>query len=88
MFELLQFVSSDDWYGKVPKIPLLLTAGKEDPVGEYGAGVKKVYDGLKNSGHSATELKLYDGLRHEIHNEDERFDVYADLVAWCDKIIG
>lgn len=88
MFELLGFVTSDEWYAKVPKKPILLIAGGEDPVGEYGAGVKKVYDGLVASGHKDTELKLYDGLRHEIHNEDERFSVYADLIAWCDKIVG
>lgn len=87
MFELLKFVTADDWYGKVPKkLPLYLIAGDEDPVGEYGKGVQKVFDGLKNSGHNA-EIKLYKGLRHEIHNEDERFDVYADIVKWCDNLL-
>lgn len=88
LFELLGFITSADWYGKVPKMPLLLVAGKEDPVGEYGAGVQKVYDGLKASGQKDIEMKLYDGLRHEIHNEDERFSVYADLIAWCDKCLA
>ena len=88
LFELLGFITSADWYGKVPKMPLLLVAGKEDPVGEYGAGVQKVYDGLKASGQNDIEMKLYDGLRHEIHNEDERFSVYADLIAWCDKCLA
>ena len=88
MFELLQFVSADEWYGKVPEMPLFFVAGCEDPVGEYGKGVKTVYDGLKATGHNDMELKLYEGLRHEIHNENERFGVYADLIAWCDKIIG
>ena len=88
LFELLGFITAADWYGKVPKMPLLLVAGKEDPVGEYGAGVQKVYDGLKASGQNDIEMKLYDGLRHEIHNEDERFSVYADLIAWCDKCLA
>ena len=88
LFELLGFITSSDWYGKVPKMPLFLVAGKEDPVGEYGAGVQKVYDGLKASGQNDIEMKLYEGLRHEIHNEDERFSVYADLIAWCDKCLA
>ena len=88
LFELLGFITAADWYGKVPKMPLLLVAGKEDPVGEYGAGVQKVYDGLKASGQNDIEVKLYEGLRHEIHNEDERFSVYADLIAWCDKCLA
>lgn len=87
MFELLGFVNSEEWYNKVPKLPLFFIAGTEDPVGEYGKGVQKVCDGLKNTGHNV-DLKLYDGLRHEIHNEDERFDVYADIIAWCDKLLA
>ena len=89
MFELLGFVSDKDWYAKVPKLPLFLIAGSEDPVGEYGKGVKTVYDGLVQSGHSV-DFKLYDGLRHEIHNEDEkeRFGVYDDIAAWCDKVLA
>lgn len=87
MFELLQFVTSKDWYGKVPELPLFLIAGTEDPVGEYGKGVKTVYDGLKQTGHDV-KLKLYEGLRHEIHNEDERFEVYGDIIAWCDNLLN
>lgn len=88
MFQLLGFVTSNDWYGKVPKMPLFLIAGKEDPVGEYGKGVKTTYDELVASGKDDVTLKLYDGLRHEIHNEDERFGVYADIIAWCDKLLA
>lgn len=87
MFQLLKFVTADDWYAKVPDMPLFLIAGSEDPVGEYGKGVKLTYDGLVKNGHNDVNIKLYDGLRHEIHNEDERFDVYADIIAWCDKLI-
>ena len=87
MFELLGFVTANDWYAKVPKMPLFLIAGAEDPVGEYGKGVKTTYDGLVKSGHDNVQLKLYDGLRHEIHNEKERFGVYADIIAWCDGLI-
>lgn len=88
MFELLQYVTADNWYGKVPKIPLYVIAGAEDPVGSYGKGVREVYEGLKSSGHKDTELKIYEGLRHEIHNEYERRDVYADIIAWCDKVLA
>lgn len=88
MFELLGSVTAADWYGKVPKMPIFLIAGADDPVGEYGKGVKTTYDGLLKSGKDDVTLKLYDGLRHEIHNEDERFSVYADIIAWCDKLLA
>lgn len=88
LFELLQFVSKPEWFGAVPKnLPMYLIAGTEDPVGSYGKGVKTVYSKLKETGHSDLQIKLYDGLRHEIHNEDERFTVYADIIKWCDSVI-
>ena len=66
---------------------MYLIAGTEDPVGTFGKGVKTVYDKLKSTGHSNVDIKLYDGLRHEIHNEDERFTVYSDIIRWCDSVI-
>lgn len=67
---------------------MYLIAGTEDPVGMYGKGVKTVYDKFLQTGHNNVSIKLYDGLRHEIHNEDERFTVYADIADWCDSLIG
>lgn len=88
LFEVLQFVSTNEWYGAVPSsLPMYLIAGSEDPVGTFGKGVKTVYDNLKGTGHTTVDIKLYDGLRHEIHNEDERFTVYSDIVRWCDSVI-
>ncbi len=88
LFEVLQFVSVNEWYDKVPPtLPMYLIAGSEDPVGTYGKGVKTVYNKLKSTGHTSVDLKLYEGLRHEIHNEDERFTVYSDIIKWCDSVI-
>ena len=58
-----------------------------DPVGNYGKGVTEVRDKLLQSGHTDVTMKLYDGLRHEIHNEDCRFDVYADIAAFAEKVV-
>lgn len=88
LFELLQFVTEGDWYGKVPDMPLLIISGEKDPVGELGKGVKTTYEGLLKSNHNDVEMKLYKGLRHEIHNEDERFDVYADIIKWCNDLLA
>ena len=89
LFEILQFISTPDAFSKTPKeLPMYLIAGAEDPVGMYGKGVKTVYDKFVQSGHKNVQIKLYDGLRHEIHNEDERFTVYADIAKWCDSVIS
>lgn len=84
LFTILNTVSSLKWYEQMNKnIPILLTAGEEDPVGAYGKGVKEVYNGLKNSGCKDVTLKLYPGMRHEIHNEKENKKVYEDLAVWA-----
>lgn len=83
LFSLLTAVSGKAWFEKVSNdLPILLTAGEEDPVGQYGAGVKQVYNDLKLSGCKDVTLKLYPGMRHEIHNETERATVYEDIAAW------
>lgn len=87
LFELLQYVSGADWFSSVPKgFPMYLIAGTEDPVGAYGKGVQTVYNKLKETGHTSLQIKLYDGMRHEIHNEDDRFTVYDDIIKWCDCV--
>lgn len=89
LFEVLQFISTENAFKATPKdLPMYLIAGTEDPVGMYGKGVRTVYDKFKETGHTNVAIKLYEGLRHEIHNEDERFTVYADIAAWCDSVIG
>lgn len=71
----------------MPKdLPVLLIAGKSDPVGAMGKGVEKTYEKFKNAGMRNVTLKLYDG-RHEILNEDNYAEVYADLWNFIEKLI-
>ena len=87
LFSVLSEVSKKDWYTSVSQdLPILLMAGEDDPVGAYGKGVKQVYDGLKKTGHKV-EIKLYPGDRHEIHNELDKEQVMADLIAFFDSNI-
>ena len=70
------------WFEKINKQkPILLTAGREDPVGEHGAGVSKFCELLKAAG-ANVQLKLYDGYRHEILNDFCREQVIEDLIAF------
>ena len=70
------------WFASLDKAkPVLLTSGSEDPVGEYGKGVRKVYDLLKAQGVNVA-LKLYDGYRHEILNDGCRDQVIADIKSF------
>lgn len=89
LFSVLDSVSKKDWYDKVPSnLPIFLIAGKEDPVGSYGAGVEKVYNDLVNTGHKKVTIKLYDRMRHEILNEFGKEEVMINIAQWCQKILG
>ena len=76
-----------EWYSAVPKeLPVLLASGAEDPVGDYGAGVKAVAEGLKAAGHEKVTLKLYPECRHEVLNETNRQEVMEDLLRWIEGV--
>ena len=80
--KLYSYVNKDEWYDSVDKtLPILLVSGSEDPVGNYGEGVKRVYNMLLKNKCSA-RLKLYEGGRHEMLNEINRAEVYADVLEW------
>lgn len=82
LVKLNKYSNDSDWFEKMNKQkPILLTAGGEDPVGEHGAGVKKVYELLKEAG-ANVQLKLYEGYRHEILNDYCRDTVIADIKSF------
>ena len=87
LFTLLRRVSRRDWAGSLPKkLPMLLIAGDMDPVGDYGRGVRRVYEGIRAAGCRDVSLKLYPGGRHEILNELNRDEVYQDVLAFCRRL--
>ena len=59
-----------------------MVAGNDDPVGEYGKGVKQVFEIYKQAGIEDVSLKLYEGDRHEILNELDKEKVYEDIYNW------
>ncbi|MGN0350644.1 MAG: alpha/beta fold hydrolase [Roseburia sp.] len=68
---------------KVPKdLPIILMSGDQDPVGNLGKGVRKVYDKFKDAGIKDLTCKLYENDRHEILNELDRKQVFLDVYAW------
>ncbi len=84
LFTVLTAVSGKEWFKNMPKaLPLLVISGEDDPVGNYGKGVKQVYNDLKLAGVNDVVLKLYLGLRHEILNERKNKTVYEDVAAWA-----
>lgn len=88
MFEGMKAVATAGSIAQIPEdLPILFTAGADDPVGAFGRGVMKVYRKYKSAGMRKVAVKLYAGGRHEILNETIREQVYEDLFVWCERCV-
>ena len=71
---------------KIPlDLPVLILAGTEDPVSNYGETLNNLYNAYKENGMKSVELKFYENCRHEIINEDKSDDVIDDIIKWIEK---
>lgn len=88
LVRLLSEVSKTEWAYSLPKeLPVMLMSGEEDPIGDYGKGVRKVYNRLKKAGMENVSLKMYPDARHELINELNRKEVYEDILFWTEKVL-
>lgn len=83
MFEGMKVLETKGSVDKIPKdIPMFFVAGADDPVGNFGKGVQRIYEKYKTAGIKDVSIKLYPDDRHEILNEKDREQVYEDLYRW------
>lgn len=84
LFDLQMATNRDDWYSKLDRsLPFLLVSGEDDPVGDYGKGIKEVCNKLKEQAQlDDVTCILYENMRHEILNETGKAVVYADILGW------
>lgn len=68
-------------------LPLLFISGAEDPVGNWGEGVRKTWELYEKNSSCHLDLKLYEGMRHEIINEIGREEVYEDIWTWLKEVM-
>ena len=66
-------------------LPILFIAGEVDPVGNWGKGVRTVFDRFKGIGMEDVTLKMYPGARHEVLNELNKEEVWNDVLSWLEK---
>ena len=90
MAELLKRVQDVSKMEDIPKdLPILITGGKEDPVGSYGEALQRLYTIYKNELQiKNVELKIYDGMRHELQQETGREVVFEDQYQWIRKVLS
>ena len=85
-FRIIKRLSPAKEGEKIPKnLPILFVSGEDDPVGNFGKGVRKVSQKYKNAGAKHVSLRLFRGMRHELLHETNRRIVYDELLEWLDK---
>ncbi len=68
---------------RIPRsLPVFIMSGEEDPVGQNGAGPRALLEQYKNMGFKDVSLKLYPGDRHEIYHENDRYQVFFDILKF------
>lgn len=88
LFRTIQFVQKKANINRIPKnLPVLITSGEDDPVGNFGKGVRTVYDSYKAAGIRNLQIKLYETDRHEILNEMDYETVFEDLKNWLEALL-
>lgn len=87
LFKLVKLANSERVIKTVPKdLPIYFFSGKQDPVGEKGAGVKRAVKLYKNAKVKNISVKLYEGCRHEMLRERNRKEVFKDILDYIDLI--
>ena len=66
------------------KSPVLIMHGTADGI-TAPRGSQALYDGASSADKT---LRMWEGLYHEIHNEPEKEEVLAEVVAWMDERAG
>ena len=88
MFSGMQKAHDLKRMAKLPEgLPILFTSGAEDPVGNWGEGVRKAYMVYSENTSCEVSIKLYEDDRHEILNETDRDVVYQDMLDFLDHCI-
>lgn len=83
LMQLLKRCNRGTWFKSIRKnMPILLVSGEDDPVGNFGKGVRQVENGLKQQ---KLDVKciLYKGARHEILNDFTYEDAKKDILDFC-----
>jgi alpha-beta hydrolase superfamily lysophospholipase len=89
LYEAVSAACSQETVDRYPKdLPVFLVSGANDPVGDFGVGVKKVYHMFRTAQMEDVTYRLYDEDRHEVLNELDKEQVYNDILAWMNIRLG
>ena len=84
----IQYDEMPESLGKMNKaLPVFFIAGGDDPVGNYGKGVRQAEAAFRKAGMEKVDCRIYPLCRHEILNEINREEIYADIGRWLAPIL-
>ena len=85
-FRTFDWIYNKEHIRKIDKEkPILLIAGKDDPVGGMGKSMQNLYKFYLGLEIKDVEMKLYENARHEILNEPIKKQVYQDILNFIEK---
>ncbi|WP_158541013.1 alpha/beta fold hydrolase [Sporosarcina sp. BI001-red] len=83
LFDGLKVISTTSNYESVPKkLPILLFAGTEDPVGNMGSGIFEAAEIYRDAGVENATVYLFEGVRHESLQGPSREPVLNMMKQW------
>ena len=65
-------------------LPLLVIAGGDDPMGQFGRGPERLARALEGDGQRDLQLRVYEGRRHELLHDSAADTVTDDIRNWID----
>lgn len=68
-------------------LPVFFIAGGDDPVGNYGKGVRQAAQAFQKAGMKDVSVRIYPLCRHEILNEINKKEIYEDVLQWIESKI-
>lgn len=82
--------NADSFYSSLPgDLPVLILAGEQDPVANFGEGAFHVANRLRESGHPDVRTRVFPLVRHEVHNEPlTRDEAVREIIDFTDRAAG
>ena len=68
------------------ELPVFFIAGGDDPVGNYGKGVRQAAAAFEKAGMKHVSVRVYPLCRHEILNEINKQEIYEDIARWLKPV--
>ena len=86
LFTLMNAGLHKNWAMTIAKdFPMLLISGENDPIGDMGRGIRNIANRLDRQHFDHVSVQLYPHMRHEPLHEQNKEQVYQDILGWINS---